>query len=311
MSGLVTVGETLALVSAGPLAHATTAGVGIGGAESNVAIGVRRLGAPATWIGRVGRDSLGSRVLRELRAEDVTVLAQADETAPTALMVKETTSPGRARVWYYRDGSAGSRLRPEDLPAAALAAADVLHLTGITPGLSDTARAATHAALDLAGARTVVAFDVNHRARVWGDRDAAAVYRDLAARADVVFAGEDEARLLTGTPTTDPYALLAELAETTAGDVVLKRGAAGCVARLAATTYDVPAVPVPVVDTVGAGDAFVAGYLAELLGGRPPEERLRTAVRCGAFACLAPGDWEGLPSRPDLDTLDHSDPVVR
>lgn len=308
--GLVTLGETMALVASGPLAHVTTASVGIGGAESNVAIGVRRLGGDAAWIGRIGDDSFGARVLRELRAEGVGVHGTLDRHAPTGLMVKESRRPGMSRVWYYRAGSAGSRLCPDDLPRELVAGARILHVTGITAGLGTAALAAVREAIELAGDATV-SFDVNHRPAVWQGRDAAPVYRELALMAGVVFAGEDEARLLTGSDAKDPRDLAAALAGATAGDVVLKRGADGCLAVIAGRTYDVPAVPVEVVDTVGAGDAFVAGYLAELLAGRPAPERLLTAVRCGALACLAVGDWEGLPTRRDLDDLDRADPVVR
>lgn len=312
MTGLLTLGETLGLVTTGPLRHATTAAVGIGGAESNVAIGVRRLGSPAAWLGRVGADSWGERVVRELRAEDLDVLAVVDAGAPTALMTKERRNALMTSVLYHRAGSAGSRLAPSDVPAGRVESAGVLHLTGITPGLSSSALATVRGVLARARAAGVpVSFDVNHRSGVWGDRDAAAVYRELAAAAAVVFAGEDEARLLTGTATTEPDALLDELAATTSGDVVLKRGADGCLARVAGERLAVAALVVPVMDTVGAGDAFVAGYLAETLAGRDAPTRLATAVRCGAFACLAPGDWEGLPTRADLDSLDRPDPVSR
>lgn len=312
MTGLLTIGETLGLVVTGPLRHATTASVGIGGAESNVAIGVRRLGGPATWLGRVGADPWGERVLRELRAEGLVVVSVSDPDAPTALMTKERRSALATTVLYHRAGSAGSRLRPADVPPGLVDDAGLVHLTGITLGLSDTALAtALHVRDRAAGAGVPLSFDVNHRAGVWGTRDAASVYRSFAARAAVVFAGEDEARLLTGTATTDPEALLDELAAVCGGDVVLKRGADGCLARLDGVDLVVPAVAVPVVDTVGAGDAFVAGYLAELLAGRDSATRLATALRCGAFACLSPGDWEGLPTRADLDILDRPDPVTR
>lgn len=312
MTGLLTLGETLGLVATGPLRHATTATIGIGGAESNVAIGVRRLGAPATWLGRVGADSWGERVVRELRAEDVAVVPVVDPAAPTAVMTKERRTPVSTSVQYHRAGSAGSRLAAADVPAGLVESAQVVHLTGITPGLSGSALDAVSAVRGRArDAGVPLSFDVNHRAGVWGDRDAAAVYRSVAASAAVVFAGEDEARLLTGSATTDPDALLDELAATTSGDVVLKRGADGCLARVGGERLAVAALVVPVVDTVGAGDAFVAGYLAETLAGRDAAARLATAVRCGAFACLAPGDWEGLPTRADLDTLDRPDPVTR
>jgi 2-dehydro-3-deoxygluconokinase len=315
VTGLLTFGETLALAGSatpGSLAHARALDLGIGGAESNVAIGVRRLGGEATWVGRVGADSLGTRVLRELRAEGVDVRALVDGTAPTALMVKERRTPGSSRVWYYRTDSAGSRLSAADLPVDLLRGAGVLHLTGITAGLSDSSLGAVRHALAVATEAGVpVSFDVNHRAAVWRDRDPRPVYAELARSATVVFAGEDEARLLTGTATEDPAALLGELGEACDGDVVLKLGPDGCRARLGGEELAVAAVPVDVVDTVGAGDAFVAGYLADLLLGRPAQARLATAVRCGAMACLGSGDWEGLPTRAELSLLDGGEPVTR
>jgi 2-dehydro-3-deoxygluconokinase len=315
VTGLVTFGETLALgstPSTGPLANAASLDLGIGGAESNVAIGVRRLGGDAAWVGRIGADSFGARVLRELRAEGVAVHAVVDEAAPTALMVKERRTAEATRVWYYRADSAGSRLSPEDLPSGLLDTAGLLHVTGITPGLSTSALATTRAALAAAAHADVpVSFDVNHRAAVWRARDPRPVYAELARAAAVVFAGEDEARLLTGSGSGDPDELLSALAAATDGDAVLKLGADGCLAEVDGTRLHVPAVPVTVVDTVGAGDAFVAGYLADLLLERAADECLRTAVRCGALVCASSGDWEGLPTRAELSLLDGGESVTR
>ncbi|GAA4116276.1 sugar kinase [Nocardioides fonticola] len=310
--GLLTLGETLGLVAVDHLRHARTAHVGIGGAESNVAIGVRRLGLPAAWIGRVGDDPWGERVVRDLRAEDVACRVVVDPAAPTGLMTKQTPHAAATTVTYHRAGSAGSRLAPDDVPDDLVAAAGVVHLTGITPGLSATAAAAVDRALALAAAHGVpVSFDVNHRTGVWGERDAAATYRRLAAASAVVFAGPEEARLVTGTTTTDPEALLDELAAGSGGDVVLKLGAEGALARIDGVRHRVPAHTVAVVDTVGAGDAFVAGYLAELLAGSAPAARLEVAARCGALACLAPGDWEAAPTRADLAAFGPTQDAVR
>lgn len=311
-AGLVTLGETMGLVAVDSLRHARTAHVGIGGAESNVAIGVRRLGAPAAWIGRVGDDPWGERIVRDLRAEDVATAVVVDPDAPTGLMTKQTPHGLATQVAYHRAGSAGSRLAPADVVPELLARAGVLHLSGITPGLSTTAAAALDRAVELAAAHGVaVSFDVNHRVGVWGERDATGVYRRLAALSSVVFAGPEEARLLTGTATTDPGALLEELAGVAGGDAVLKLGEDGALARLEGRTLRRPAYAVRVVDTVGAGDAFVAGYLAELLAGRSPEQRLDTAARCGAIACSAAGDWEAAPTRADLGVFDAADAVRR
>ena len=110
---------------------------------------------------------------------------------------------------------------------------------------------------------------------------------------------------------SDPAERARGIAALGPAQVVIKLGADGCHALLDGATFDVPAIPVTPVDTVGAGDAFVAGYLAELLAGVPPQVRLELAVRAGAFACLGPGDWESLPTRDDLRLLDRTDPVSR
>jgi 2-dehydro-3-deoxygluconokinase len=230
-------------------------------------------------------------------------------------MIKERRTSETTRVLYYRAGSAGSRLSPTDLAGARVPDAALLHVTGITPALSPTASDAVFAAIDLAADSGVpISFDVNHRATLWRDRDAVDAYSRITAAAAVVFAGLDEARLLLGADVgaslgaADAARAIADLGPT---QVIVKLGAAGCVALIDGVVHEVPAVEVNAVDTVGAGDAFVAGYLAELLAGLPAEARLATAVITGAFACLHPGDWEGFPRREDFGLLDPADPVIR
>jgi 2-dehydro-3-deoxygluconokinase len=303
---VLAVGETMALLTAaevGRLRHAASLTLGVAGAESNVAIGARRLGCPAAWVGRVGDDELGELVVTRIRAEGVDVGGVVrDPGAPTSLMLKERRTADMVRVLYYRRHGPGSRLRPDDLDPAQVAAAGVLHVTGITPALSDSARATVDHAVELARAAGVpVSFDLNYRSALWPPDRAAAVCRDLAARADIVFAGDDEAELLgLG---GDPAALAGGLAALGAGHAVVKLGGRGAVAAVDGRVHAVDPVPVRAVDPVGAGDAFVAGYLAETLAGRPVPERLATAAACGAFAVTVPGDWEGLPTRDELAAL--------
>jgi len=315
VSGVLTLGETMGLFTAeepGPAERVAGFRAGFGGAESNVAIGLARLGVAATWLGRVGEDSAGRRIVRELRAEGVTAAVRVDATAPTGLMVKSRPIPGATRVEYLRAGSAGSRLAPEDVTEELVAAADLVHVTGITPLLSASAAAAVDRAIELARAAGIpVSFDVNHRSALADPASAAERYRALAARATVVFAGLDEARMLTG-QSGGPGELARAIAADGPTQVVVKLGAEGCAAWIDGAAFAAPAVPISPVDTVGAGDAFVAGYLAELLADAAPEARLRTASRVGAFACLSAGDWEGFPHRRDLGLLDvGGDPVAR
>jgi 2-dehydro-3-deoxygluconokinase len=313
MKPVVTLGETMGLfraTSVGSLAHVSDFALGIGGAESNVAIALARLGTPTRWVGRVGADPIGRRILRELRAEGLDVKGIIDPSAPTGIMIKEQRTNDATRVQYYRAASAGSRLTVADLAEADIENAALLHVTGITPALSDTAHEAVLTAMSIArDAGVLVSFDVNHRGSLWTD-DPARIYRELASRADIVFAGEDEGRILFPGAAT-PRELATSIAGLGPAQVIIKRGEAGCLALVDGRIHTRTAIPVRVIDTVGAGDAFVAGYLAELLAGLPVDERLATAVTLGAFACVNPGDWEGFPTRDELVLLTASEPVQR
>ncbi|WP_030760232.1 MULTISPECIES: sugar kinase [unclassified Streptomyces] len=310
MSALVTLGEAMAVLAAdrpGPLASGSSLRLGFAGAEATVAIGVSRLGHPASWTGRVGADSAGTMIIDSLRGENVDVTrARVDDTAPTGLMLRERRTPDHTRVSYYRRGLAGSRLTPQDIDPELLARARVLHVTGITPALGDGPRAAVRHAVDLARAAGVtVSLDLNYRARLWTREEAAPELTYLATRADVVFAGPDEASLIV--PEADPATMARALLDLGPREAVLKLGSRGAVAATRSGEAVQDIVPVTPVDPIGAGDAFVAGYLAGLLDGAPLPGRLLLAATCGAFAVAAPGDWEGLPRRGELDLLQGED----
>lgn len=310
---VVTIGETLALfytTDPAPLTHAGRVQLSTGGAESNVAIGLQRLGTNAVWIGRRGADPLGDLVERDIRGEKVVAHCVVDATAPTAVMVKEHRTVRSSRVWYYRAGSAGSRISPDDVPQEIIEDAAVLHITGITPALSASARLTIDSAVARAkSAGTTVSFDVNFRARLWGGRDAGRELRPLLQSADLVFAGIEEAQLFADGE--DAATLAAALHRDGPHSVIITLGKRGCRALIDGEAYSADATPATVVDTVGAGDAFVAGYLAALLAGQDPQSRLALAVRVGAFACETAGDWIGMPFQDELALIDNEEPVSR
>jgi 2-dehydro-3-deoxygluconokinase len=310
--GLVTAGETMGLVvqsAPGSARNGEPMTFGIGGSESNVAIGVRRLGVPATWIGRVGTDPPGDLILRELRAEQVQAISVTDPS-PTGLMMRWRPSGAHGRVTYYRRHSAGSHLAGDDIPADVIRSAAVLHVTGITLALGPgPAAAVTHAIAVARDAGVTVSFDLNYRSALWPVHEAAPALKAAVRSADVVFAGEHEAEIVTGT--ADPLQAALALEALGPAQVIIKRGAEGCLARIAGATIEQPAPAVTVVDTVGAGDACVAGYLAELVSGAEPAVRLATAVAAGAFAVTVSGDWEGMPDRQALALLHATEPVIR
>jgi 2-dehydro-3-deoxygluconokinase len=295
----------------GPLRHAKSLRLTIAGAESNLAIGVRRLGVPAAWLGRVGDDEFGELIRSTVAGQQVDTTAIVDPEAPTGLMIKERRTGTRTRVRYYRSGSAGSRLTPADLDAAPIATARILHVTGITPALSRTARDTVFAAV--ASAREhglLVSVDLNYRRALWDPDQARVVFRDLVRGADILLATEDEGRLVADVDT--PEKLAAELAALGPAEVLVKLGDRGAAAHIDGQAYPVPPRPVAVLDPVGAGDAFAAGYLASRCQGADAAGRLAAATTTGAFAVTVAGDWEGAPTVAELGLLgDDGDAVSR
>jgi 2-dehydro-3-deoxygluconokinase len=292
---VLTFGETMAVLRAsepGPLRLAGSMRLSVAGAESTVAIGLARLGHATQWVGRVGDDEFGRLVLERLLAERVDVSRVRVDDAPTGLLVREQRTADVARVRYYRSGSAGSRLTADDLVPALADGARLLLLSGITPALSPATLAATRAALAHAAASGwAVCLDVNYRAALWSRQEAEAVLRPMVPSVTVVVGDAEELALLGG---------VESLLRDGVPDVVAKEGARGATLSTVDGQWSVPAVPVTAVDVVGAGDAFVAGYLSGWLDGVAERERLVRGVTVAGFAVACHGDWEGLPTREEL-----------
>jgi 2-dehydro-3-deoxygluconokinase len=305
---LVAFGEALiAFVAqpAGPLHEASQFSAHVVGAESNVAVGVARLGHRASFAGRVGDDAFGSMIVRRLRAEGVaTEHLVRDSEAPTGLLFRNLREFPPPEVIYRREGSAGSRLAPDDVRSAleGLAPGTIVHVSGVTPALSGTCRAAVLVLAETARARELRLFvDVNYRTQLWSMDTAAPVLRDVVASASIVTASRHEAALLTGKD--NPADAAAALIGLGPSIVVIRDDALGAVART--SSHRAPIV-VPSqtarrpVDAVGAGDAFNAGLVASLLEDRSLPDALANAHLCGAAVVGVIGDIEGLPTRREL-----------
>lgn len=303
---VVTFGETMGSIrAAGLLRHGGAMSMSLGGAESNVAIGLARLGHSVRWGGRLGGDDIGAFALRTLRAEGVdTASVTVDDTRATGILLVEKRVGDLSRVAYYRAFSAGSAVEVADVRDLFDASTRVLHLTGITPALSDSAaEAALWAVRRARELGVLVSFDVNYRGRLWNRDAAAAVLGEIAALADVVFASDDELHLVAAGD--DEESRVRTLLDGGVREVVVTRGGDGSAVFTRAEHAASAARSVTVVDTIGAGDAFTAGYLSALLDGLPLADRLDRGSVLGAFAVSAAGDWESLPLRSELGLLDH------
>jgi 2-dehydro-3-deoxygluconokinase len=296
----VCIGETMALVTpdrARPLAAGGPARLDVAGAESTVASYLAQLGARAGWASRVGADPLGTLVRDRVAGFGVdTTLVEVDPAAPTGVFFKDPAPPGahigRTRVYYYRTGSAAAGLGPAVLDRPELAGCRLVHLTGITAALSTSCAALVTRALatrPVAGA--TYSFDVNFRPGLWPAAVAGPTLARLADQADLVFVGADEAEQLWQTRTPAEVRALLTGPDT----VVVKDGGVGATSYHPAGVTYAPAVPVAVVEPVGAGDAFAAGYLAGWLRGLAEPVRLRLGHLVAGAALRVPGDVGTLP----------------
>lgn len=276
---VLTLGETMALFDPRPDGSFA---LRFGGAESNVAIALSRLGVEARWVSRLGVDRFGDLIADGLAREGVDVRFVKRDEAPTGLYVKWRAG-GRTDVEYRRSGSAASRLRVGDVPDAALDGIRLVHLTGITMAISESARDLVLDVARRARERAiVVVFDPNFRPALPDTLEAAeARQRDVLPYVDWYLCGEAEA-------------CLAE-----ASDVrrVVRVGARGAIVDGLEVA---PPRLVEVVDDVGAGDAFAAGFICGLLAGGTPEACARAGNVVAAHALAGTGDWETLPRLEDV-----------
>lgn len=282
-----------------------------GGAESNVAIGLSRLGVKAGWFSRLGKDPFGNSILKNIRGEGVDVSrVQQVDTAPTGMMMRELVY-GKVQVHYYRKHSAASTMKPSDLDEAYIASAKILHITGITAALSNSSRETLLESIRIARRNGVkVSFDPNLRLKLWSAEEAKHVIMDIAREVDYFLPGFDEMMLLLGK--TNLMDILAELKHLDAVIVMKSVDDATCLIEQGNVTM-VPFVPAAhVVDTIGAGDGFCAGFLAGVSKGYTLDKAVHLGNLVGSFVVQAHGDWEALPTWETVErVLQHKYEIER
>lgn len=304
MLDLVTLGETMVAFTPSEreyIRYANSFGKKTAGAESNVAIGVAKLGHKSGWISKVGKDELGEFVIREVRGEGVdTSCVGCSYEAPTGVMFKQVLAGNETSVTYYRKNSAASTLSPEDIDIDYLTSAKILHISGVTPALSESCRETINYVVDIAKKhRMLISFDPNIRLKLWSKEDAKAYLTPLLAKSDIVLTGLDEGEILLGLSKGDE--LIKKLLEMGVKQVAVKLGAEGALVGDKSGIHKIKATKVNAVDNIGAGDAFSAGYLSGVIEGKNIEDCGVMGCLMGAFAVASFGDIEGLPNRELFD----------
>lgn len=280
-----------------------------GGAPANVAVGLQKLGVPTAFMGMVGDDPFGHWLRETVAREGVDVShLLTHPTARTTIAFVATRRDGKKDICFYRNPGADVQLRAQDIAPTAFDGMRLFHCGSVSLSLSPCREAQFHT-VKLARERgALISFDPNWRPSLWGDFDVA---RELIWKmievSDIVKVADEEWEFVTG---TDDFVAGAEKIRA-AGPrlVVVTRGAEGAYFNCANGSGEVPGFPANAIDTLGAGDAFVAGMLSRILRFDTLEAALNPttltkilqfANACGAIATQTPGAIPALPTEAEV-----------
>ncbi|WP_040205783.1 sugar kinase [Neobacillus jeddahensis] len=301
----VTFGEAMMMFMAnqtGPLHEVSQFTRELAGAETNVAIGLARLGLKSGWASKVGNDAFGKFIMERLQNENVNIdHVLIDSQYATGFQLKSKVIEGDPEVQYFRKGSAASHLNTTDFNEAYFLAAKHLHMTGIPLAISEETREfAKHALAFMKKNERTVSFDPNLRPSLWSSREEMVKHtNDAAFQADYVLPGMAEGEILTGYK--QPRDIASFYLEKGVKLVVIKLGETGAFYKTTSEEGTVPGMKVEkVIDTVGAGDGFAVGIISGLMEGFSVQEAVLRGNAIGALAVQAPGDNDGYPTKARL-----------
>lgn len=304
---IISLGEPMlefSAIAVGRLADVPAFQRGWGGDTSNFAVAAARLGARVGYVTRLGNDEFGRCFLDLWRREGIDVSRVAvDPDGFTGIYFISLLADGGHDFTYYRSGSAASRLRPQDLDLEFVAAARLLHVSGITQAISRSACDASFAAMEAAHkAGRLVSYDPNVRLKLWSRDTARAIVDYTFGLADIVLPSLEEASWILGRDR--PESIVDALLEKGARIVALKLGADGCIVGSRQDgILQVAGFQVPVVETTGAGDAFDAAFALGILQGQAPRDAALFANAVGALTCTGAGAVAPIPNREQVLSL--------
>lgn len=305
VADIITIGDgmvTLDPQTKGPLRFVNSFDRKVGGAELNFAIGCARLGLNVGWISRLGKDEFGRYIKHFMMGEGVDMSqVKYVKRYPTAVNFKEIMEDGSVRIFYYRNGSATTTMTTDDLNPEYFKQAKLLHITGVFPAIADHYVLIIERALELAEKyNLLVSFDPNIRLKLWSSKERAKeVLKTFLPHVDIVLTGIDEAEILLGTD--EPKAIVEKFYGYGAQYVAIKKGKDGAIGAYGNEYIESPPVKErKVVDTVGAGDGFDAGFIYGIMNEWSLERTLKFANTIGAMVVSVTGDNEGLPYYEDV-----------
>ena len=301
---VITIGDAMIAMcpqEKGPIIFCDTFKRKVGGAELNVAIGCARLGLKSGWISRLGNDDFGKYILKTVRGEGIdTSKVELVDGYPTSVYFREVLADGSSRSFYYKEKSPTSTMRCEDLNENYFKEAKVLHITGVFPSITKNNQDIILESVKLAKKNNLtISFDPNIRLKMWTKEEAKSYIEKILPSVDILLIGDEEIEILLGETTIEDA--IKNFHGYGIGTVIVKKGAKGAIGSDGKNVYEVEAIkPKALVDTVGAGDGFAAGFLTELLKGGNLEECVRFANAVGSLVVGVEGDNEGLPYYDDV-----------
>ena len=301
---VITIGDAMIAMcpeKKGPIIFSNTFERKVGGAELNVAIGCSRLGLKAGWISKLGNDDFGKYILKTVRGENIDVSeVELVDKYQTSVYFREILSDGSSRSFYYRENSPTSTMTTADLKEEYFKAAKVLHITGVFPSITTNNRDIILEAVKLAKkSNLLISFDPNIRLKMWSKEEARSYILALLPYVDILLVGDEEVEILLEDSNIEKA--IEAFHGYGISKVIVKRGAKGAIASDGKDVFDVEAIPPKaLIDTVGAGDGFAAGFLTALLKGQSFEDSVRFANAVGSLVVGVEGDNEGLPYYEDV-----------
>ncbi|WP_332696723.1 sugar kinase [Halalkalibacter lacteus] len=302
---VITIGDAMVSLNPqtkGPLRFVSAFDRKVGGAELNVAIGCSRLGLQTRWISRLGNDEFGRYIYNFVRGEGIDVSeVKLVEGYPTSVHFKEVLEDGSGRTFYYRANSPTSTLTEDKLIDSQFQGAKLLHITGVFPAVDkDKNVEVIKKAIMLAKEQgMLISCDPNIRLKLWSKEDAKAALCEFLPFVDILLTGLEEAEMIFGT--NDPEQIIEASTELGISYIAIKQGEKGSIGYHNGEYIDSPPVkPKKVVDTVGAGDGFDAGFIYGVLQQWPLLKTLHFANTIGSMVVSVSGDNEGLPYLDDI-----------
>ena len=309
MPEFVTIGETCAVLvskNVGRMRYCKEFEVRPGGAESTVAVGVKRLGHSSGWISQLGDDEFGFYLLSLIRGEGVDVSNVNIITGKqTGIIIRERLSSGDARNFYYREGSAFSEMRPECLQERYIASAKLLHITGITPALSRSCMRTIRSSIEIAKKhKTMVIFDPNMRLKLWKAEEAKSILEDLMVIADYILPGLEDLQAIYGKSTTKED-IINHLHGIGCERIIIKLGKDGAMISLPSGNETIAGYPVenPI--------DFAAGFISWILKNMDLEDAVDLANIVASLSIRLPGNIESLPDWKEVSAFKNGEMFIK